>query len=267
MIDVLDVSRAQGAIDWPRVVAHPVAPGVDRRWRAAIVKVTEGPRGRDPKRLEYLAGARAVGMRTGVYHYLYPNDELKSAADASALALRVWDAVGDELPHFRVAIDLEGADAWLTPQQLLDRVLWCRDGVAEYFGRAPMLYTYPWFYEHRLKSAFATSRDLAETVPLWWARYSTGTRYPTSADVPKAPAPWDRVTLWQYSGNDGARVPGFGWAVDRNLFLGDEDAFVDFCGLTGSHGEADAPIVRPAVPFAPRRVRVPGDDEPPPTAA
>lgn len=262
MIDVLDISEAQGVIDFRRVAAAKVAPGVDRHFRGVLVKVTEGEHYKDPRRLEYLASAAAVGLRTGAYHFLHPDDELKSAADGLRLARRVWDAIGDTVPHFRVAIDLEGAALHLTSQNLLDRVFWARDGIRSFFGRNPTLYTYPDFYDRRLASAFDVSQELADTVPLHWASYGDGYPwYPKPSQVPRVRGLWKKITLWQYSGNTKKRsgawnglVDGIAWDVDRNVFLGTEEEFADFCGGVGGAGEPFAKIVHAMPATLPREI-------------
>lgn len=258
MIDFLDVSMVQHPIRWDRVAEATVAPGVDRRWRGVVVKCTEGLSYRDPHRLTFLDGARQVGLRTGVYHFLHPKDEVTCAADGLAVAQRIWNACGATMPDLPVALDVEAADAALTATQLVERVLWCRDGIASLFGRCPLFYTYPNFFRTRLAGARADLlAELAGSCPLWLAFYGAGTPwYPRPSAAPAPLPPWREITMWQYSGNtvkvpgawDG-RVPGIGGDVDRNLFLGDEGAFRQLCGLPPELPTEPEPIVHPQVPL------------------
>lgn len=250
-IDLLDVSAAQGQIDWPRVAAAQVAPGIDRRWRGVIEKVAEGESYKDPTRIANIAGARAVGLPWGAYVYLHPNGDIEKQIE-NALA-----AIGDTMPSFPLALDLEAADPSLAAAELVARVRRARDATLDRFGRAPTLYSFPDFYARRMMPAVSLATDLAE-LELWWASYGAGVAwYPTRAQLPHAPDPWraagKTALLWQYSGNVSGpapngwtgRVDGISGDVDRSVFTGSEDAFVyDFCGRPRPDQlEPDAPIV------------------------
>lgn len=57
----IDVSRHNGAIDWPRVADAGVA--------FAWIKASEGGDVRDPRFTENVTGASAAGLRVGAYHF------------------------------------------------------------------------------------------------------------------------------------------------------------------------------------------------------
>ena len=59
----IDVSRHQGAIDWPRVAAAGI--------RFAWIKATEGGDYRDPAFGRNWELAEAAGVRRGAYHFVY----------------------------------------------------------------------------------------------------------------------------------------------------------------------------------------------------
>jgi len=229
-IDILDVSAAQGVIDFARVKDAQVAPGVDRRWRGVFQKVSEGETYKDPTRIANIAGARAVGMPFGVYVFIHlMGDIAKQVANA-------YEAFGDTMPSFGLMLDVESAADSLMPQSIVDRVLHATDEAYAHFGALPTIYSYPDFFKRRVLPAAVRTPALAE-LALHWAFYESGKPwYPKRSDLPRAPEPWfsagKPITIWQYSGNT-TKVPN-GWSghvdgvfgdVDRNVFTLGEDAF------------------------------------------
>lgn len=263
-IDLLDVSAANGVIDFGRVAAAEVAPGVARRWRGVLCKVSENETWKDQTRLANIAGARAAGLPFGAYAFLHPMGDMgKQVANA-------WEAVGDTMPSMALALDLEAADPSLSSQAIVDQLRRARDATRARFWRLPIVYSYPDFWARRMMPAAAQAPDLAE-LPLWWASYGAGFPwYPRRDQLPVAPEPWRAsgraVELWQYSGNTkktpGAwtgRVDGIGGDVDRNVYTRGEEAFLyDFLGRPlYDQLEPEAPTVRPMLDF--RRVDL-GED-------
>ncbi len=235
-IDIVDVSAAQGTVDFARVAAVDVAPGVARKWRGAYIKVSEGETSKDPTRAQHIANARAAGLAWGAYTFIHP------LGDIAKQVQNAYEAIGDTMPDFPLGFDLEAADPSLTDQYLTDCVRRARDASLETFGRACMPYHFPDFFTRRMMPAVALAADLADLY-LWWANYGTGKPwYPTREQLPRAPDPWRAagkpITLWQASGNtvktpgawDG-HVAGVNGDVDRSVFTGTEDEFLyDFCG-------------------------------------
>lgn len=266
-IDLLDVSVAQGAIDWPRVAAAEVYPGTGRRWRGVIVKVSENETWRDQSRVKNIAGARSAGLLVGAYAFIHP------MGDVAKQVQNAWDAVGDTMPSFALGFDLEAADPSLTSHQLVDQLRRGRDETLRWFGRHPLVYSYPDFWTRRMMPSVAGANELAE-LPLWWAFYGAGTPwYPRREQLPRAPEPWRTagkpITLWQYSGNT-RKIPG-AWTghvdgiygdVDRNVFTGAEEAFeYDFCGRPRPDQLEQPPAVVRPWPEMPRPTPSFDDDE------
>lgn len=89
----IDVSNHQGLIDWSKVAADHV--------RFAYVKATEGKTFVDPYFARNWAGAQAVGVRIGAYHFFSLCSSGQDQADAF---LRAAPAGREALPP---ALDLE----------------------------------------------------------------------------------------------------------------------------------------------------------------
>ena len=258
MIDILDVSAAQGVIDWAKVIDDPVTPGSAKRWRGVICKVSENETWKDQMRAANIAGARAHHLAWGAYAFIHPMSDVKKQV------ANMYEAIGDMMPSFAAALDVEAADSSLDSAKLVDQIRRGRDAVLEQFGRAPMIYTYPDFYVRRLMPAIVEARDLFE-LDWWWAYYGAGVPwYPNPAARPPLLEPFKSLgkepILWQYSGNTKkvpnawtARVAGIYGDVDRNLFLGTEEEFqFGFCGRPRPDQlEPEAPIVH-AFPDFPR---------------
>ena len=231
MIRLLDVSSCQGVIDWSKVPAE---------YRGVVVKASEGLTGQDPTRLRNAEAAHANGRVVSFYHFLRPSLEpLGQIAN-------LWKAIGDTMPDFRPALDLESAPDAMTPDQLAAWFLAAADEAEAYFGVPPLVYTYPWFYNSRIAKAAGMTAELGARIkrcPLWMADYAHG-ETPAEGSHPFTPLPWDTWTLWQTSGDKSTRVPGIGGAVDHDVYNGDEASLARFRGLpTADQLEPDAPII------------------------
>lgn len=227
----LDVSSCQGVIDWEKVPAE---------FRFIVEKVSEGEMGLDPTRQRNLEGAHASGRLVAPYHYLRPSqNELKQIDN-------LWKAIGDTMPDFRVALDLESAPDAMTPIELAEWFLRAADAAESYFGVPPIVYTYPWFFSSRVGAAVGVSSTLGKRVarcPLWMADYSKG-ETPPEGSRPVVPPCWPDWTLWQTIGDRSSRVPGIAGAVDHDIFNGDEAALRVFRGLpTADQLEPESPIL------------------------
>lgn len=223
---VIDVSTVQKTIDWSRAVEEGAV-------RGAYVKSSEGTGYVDPMCLRHLDGARKAGLLVGIYHFCHPT------LNAAAQVKRAWDACGPTMPHFRLAMDLEAASSALGGPELVAFARDFRSATLDTFGRSNVLYSYSSFLAGRMGLTLSTALDLAG-CPLWLANYGPGGPWsPTDTQWPKVPRPWDRITMWQYSGNGGLPVPGVVGDVDRNYFAGDDAALREFAGVMPDGFEVD----------------------------
>jgi GH25 family lysozyme M1 (1,4-beta-N-acetylmuramidase) len=196
----IDVSSAQGQIDWTQVAAAGV------QW--AAIKATEGVSYTNPFYAPDLAGARAAGLRVIHYHYGLP--AWNAAADEAAYFLSVVQAVvrsGDIL-----SLDLEENQEGRTlPADVGPWALaWFAAAEAPWSGYLGIQYTnLDLIQNHGLAAVGATNRGL------WLA--SPGNPNPPT------PPPWSVIAIVQTSWTGS--VPGIGGAVDVDAFEGDASAF------------------------------------------
>jgi lysozyme len=218
--------------------AHPHGQPIN--WKAvakagkdfAIVKATEGttyvnPYFAGPYANDY-ADAAAAGLVHGSYHFARPTLPIASSAKAQAALFAQTVGPVTTAATLPPALDLE-VTGGLRPGQL---VTWAQDFLLDMrtiTGRTPMLYTYPYFWEHDLGDPTALAR-----YPLWMANF--GAKVAPTSD------------LWQYT--DRAHIKGIQGAVDVSRFMGTSG----FPWATLSNGTIATPWVL-AAPAAPVSVR------------
>ena len=222
MIRGLDVSEAQGVIDWKAVY--------ETGCRFAFVKAYEGNKGLDPLFEQNVAGAKAAGLLVGGYFFPYPLPHLDPAAQA-VLHFKGSGGIGSHPGELPPVIDLEwpapASLAWVkyqcTPAQVRTWTIAYRAQMRLLWLREPIVYTYPSF---AADVNLASQTGFAES-PLWLASYPKPYQWP--ADDAKAPtvAPWDRATFWQWTGG-AARMPS-GCPGDFDVFMGSEAELMAMC--------------------------------------
>jgi lysozyme len=183
----IDVSKAQGTVDWPSVAAAGYA--------FAFLKATDGQDYVDPTFTENWEGAKAAGLLRGAYHFFRAED------DPAVQAAWFWKTVGGDgdLP---LVVDVETTmeQSASTVVANLTRFL---DDLQQASGRQPMIYTAPGFWQQLGTSAFGA-------YPLWVAEYG--------ASQPTLPSGWTLWDFWQHS--ETGQVPGITGAVDLDVYSG-----------------------------------------------
>lgn len=214
MLKGIDVSAYQGTIEWPKVKAA----GFD----FAYIKTTEGINYSSPTWRDQKAGARAVGILVGPYHFERPG---RAALDQVGHFTQVSGYDWDLPPAWDCEVST-GQDT--LPHQHDSRITAGLEALEDAWGVVPILYTYPgfWFALGALGRAHKW-----EKYPLWIAHYLymgrdkplAGCQAPchsaTGKAKPTVPPPWEKYTMWQVHGDDG-RVPGVNGKCDINVFDG-----------------------------------------------
>lgn len=194
-VEGIDVSHHQGLIDWPLLAESN--PSI----RFCFIKATQGNYYRDKNFVANAKGCKENDILPGPYHYL--DARIDGAIQADYLYAAVQEA-GGKSGFLQVVVDIEETFG----MSRID-VLHCLDAFLAraklWFGSAPIIYTYPYFWIRVLGNPVGYG-----DYPLWYAHYST--------EIGKLPASWRVWTFWQYTST--GRVKGIQTIVDRNRFNG-----------------------------------------------
>jgi len=186
--DGIDVSHHQKIIDWERVAA-------DTCVKFVYIKATEGSTYIDSLYDINIMGARSCGIPAGSYHYLTSASAIKSQfANFSSKAVAEMQ---DLLPM--IDVEEEGVKGW-SREQLQDSLALFVKLCENYYGKAPLIYSYSKFYNQYLAPTF-------NKYHLFIAKYS-----PSEPVVDGA----GEHNLWQH--NDQGIVDGIPTSVDLDMF-------------------------------------------------
>jgi len=180
----VDCSHWQGVIDWPKVK--------DAGIQFVYVKASEGSGFVDSRFAANWAGAKAVGLPRGAYHFW------RRAYDGAAQAAHFLRTVGADVPELHYVVDVEDTAAPKDAagnQASVDKML---GGLA---GKKVMIYSARWYWEPWMGG---TSKYSA--LPFWVADYRV-----VSAPLMSGWADW---LIWQYTSSGS--VPGISGGVDTN---------------------------------------------------
>lgn len=201
----IDVSNAQGAINWDAVKAGGAAQFV-------IIKCTEGGTYQDPRFASNLSEVKRVGLPYGAYHFFrfFTSDPLQQAANLKATA----NPAGFGPGTIPIIVDVEYQDVHgATNAQVSANAAQCAvklqtfiNQVTKDFGRPPMIYTNADFWNNVLLAPAGFSN-----LKLWVADYR-------QSAGPALPAGWTSYNLWQY--NSTAQTGGITGPVDINVLNG-----------------------------------------------
>lgn len=190
----IDVSRWQGAIDWPAVRASGIA--------FAYIKATEGGDHADPAFPDHWRDAARAGLPRGAYHFFY---FCRPAEEQARWFIQHVPRDPAALPP---VLDLEWNHRSPTctrrPDAATVRAEAARflDILTAHYGQRPVVYTTPDFYRQTGIGALQGTE--------FWLR--------SVADHPSTVYPGQRWTFWQYTGT--GQVPGIRGPVDINTFAG-----------------------------------------------
>jgi lysozyme len=193
----IDVSYAQGKIDWPQVKAMD-ENGLHVSF--VFIKATEGDAFVDPFFQRNWREAAKNGFVCGAYHFFRPEKSGKSQAQ---LFLKT---VKPEQGDLRPVVDVEQLDK-VAPARMRAELDTFFTVIRRKIRVKPIIYTGLSFYQNYLKG-------FEDGYPLWIAHYDQ------SANRINAAADW---RFWQHSSR--AMVNGIHHAVDFDTFSGDSTAF------------------------------------------
>jgi lysozyme len=189
----IDVSYAQGHIDWTKVKTDFV-----------YIKANEGVGFKDKMVNDNSVGAHKAGIPFGFYHFVTLNqvDVVTDAKQEAADFVSTMDMLPKYSPDLIPVLDIEQENKLqISPQNIN---LWINVFVDELAkaGHKVMLYSYtPW-----LNANLPKDHDLGR-LPLWIAQY-------TGKPVPVLPFGWSDYKAWQYS--NAGKIDGIYASVDLN---------------------------------------------------
>lgn len=215
----IDAWSGYGAIDWKRAQSAGV--------KFAFLKCTTGNDGIDGKYKANAQACRDIGLPYAPYLFGYPLREIagkpgRSPEDQARRMYADCDGQADMPP----VLDLEWPphfekekgtskilDRWtqwnVDAAFIADWGLRCLAELERLFGRVPILYTYPNFWQ----SLGQAGKDEAwSKYPLWIANYTHPNEWlPPDGAKPYVPEPWSKWGIWQFSADGSSmRVPGVG---------------------------------------------------------
>ncbi|NKW82392.1 glycosyl hydrolase [Ochrobactrum pecoris] len=192
----VDVSRWQGNIDWVKLRTQGA--------NFAYIKATDGGDHLDPKFRENWRGAKAAGIKRGAYHFFY---WCRVASQQADWFIRNVPKEADALPPV-IDVEWNGDSSCKrrpSPAQVREKMQVFMDRLEQHYGKRPIIYTAPDFYDDNLKGAFTN-------YPFWLRAVA---QHPSKVYPGR---PW---TFWQYSGSGLSQ--GVNEKIDLNVFHGSED--------------------------------------------
>ncbi len=207
VVSGIDVSYAQGRIDWDEVAASGL---VDY----AIIRTGDGLI--TDRRFDYnWREAGRVGLRRGTYHYLrMQHDGAEQARISSAAIERAGGLAWGDLPP---AVDVEWGhteesyNRFASPEEIVGTTKAFIAEMERLQRRKPIVYS-GGYWRDRVAARRPDLADAVSDYPLWRAH--------PGAQCPNVTPGWDRWTFWQWSW-DGA-IPGVRTRVDLDVFAGDK---------------------------------------------
>lgn len=236
MLNIIDVSEAQGyrargnAIVWSDVVRWVGDDG--ERVDAAILKATEGNGYVDKAFVENSAGALAVGLLLGWYHFAHPdnvhaNDPVEEAQHFVATVKTAGFVAGKHI----LALDIEEARQIAKGAPFGTWVLAFCDEVERQSGQCCVIYTGGPFFDDESGEIDDAMQARLARHPLWLAAYVTN----PDKFIPKA---------WRATGRflhqDTGDVAPLGKKVLHVAGIGRGVANVDHDEYDGTREDLDA---------------------------
>ncbi|MGR6468487.1 glycoside hydrolase family 25 protein [Rhizobium sp. PAMB 3182] len=199
----VDVSRWQGNIDWPKLRTQGA--------NFAYIKATDGGDHLDPMFKTNWRNAKAAGLKRGAYHFFY---WCRTAGEQADWFIRNVPRDPDALPP---VIDVEwnhqsSCKRRPSPEKIREKMQVFMDMLERHYGKRPVIYTAPDFYQDNLQGAF-------KSHPFWLR---------SVAAHPSKVYPGRDWIFWQYSGSGLSH--GVDGRIDLNAFHGSEAEWRRFSG-------------------------------------
>lgn len=187
-----DISHYNQVTDWK--AAHEAGHDF------VYIKATEGMSEVDPALAGHIAGARSVGMKLGIYHYVHCGQG--GIAQAWHLLAAAKAAGYKPESDLKIALDLEDPEAPnYDLQETRDMIIALSTELYRSTQRLPVIYGNRSWLDTYLGDGFGGH-------PLWFA--SPG----NNPEIGTLPGGWDTWAIWQYDWK--GVVPGVSGDIDMD---------------------------------------------------
>lgn len=217
---IVDVYQDEYPVKWAKMNPKPYR---------AILQCTKGQFHQDQKCATYIQECNDLGIKYGLYHFLFPNNVAQQAENFKQRATELGG-----LGHFPPVVDVEYEPGKMKRGQVdnlprgkawADQVKECLDIIEAWCGEKPMIYTSKNFWNYTFDGS-GHPPAWTNDYPLWVAWYplknSIDGRNAPRAD--RMPIGWDAWDLWQYS--ESGRTDGY-LANDLNIITPEYMAELD----------------------------------------
>ena len=201
---VVDLYEDEFPVDWA---------GMNPKPYRAILQCTKGQFHRDIRCETYFHECKALGIKYGLYHFLFPNNIDEQVEFYKQV---VTDLGG--LGHFPPVVDVEQAIPREKPghpdnlprgKNWADQIKVWLDATETWSLQKPMIYTNASFWEYTF-DRMGNPPDWTDQYPLWVAWYPRPISNVDQREKPRddrMPAGWTKWAMWQYS--DRGRTDGY----------------------------------------------------------
>lgn len=189
----VDVSRWQGDIDWAKLRTQGA--------NFAYIKATDGGDHVDPMFRKNWREAKEAGLKRGAYHFFY---WCRVASQQAEWFIRNVPNDPDALPPV-IDVEYNGESSCrfkLSPEKAREKMQVFMDMLERHYGKRPVIYTAPDFYQDNLAGHF-------KNYPFWLRAV---------AAHPSKVYPNRKWVFWQYSGSGLSH--GVKNKIDLNVFGG-----------------------------------------------
>ena len=184
----IDVSKWQGNIDWSQASSAVSFAIIRCGFRGSSGNIAV-----DPKFGQNIQGAKANGVRVGVYFYSIAMNEAQAVEEASLAVQQVSQYGGVSLPIY---IDMEDSRQLALSQAERDAIVMAFCRTVQNSGYSAGVYANKnWLTNYLTPSSYGG-------ISIWVAQYNTQCTYK------------GRYDIWQYSSKGS--IPGIGGNVDLN---------------------------------------------------
>lgn len=190
---IVDISKWQGDVDF----ATMRAAGVE----LVMMRLSIGDQ-TDVRFSDNYAGARAAGLRVGVYHAVKPS------ISVAAQWTRIVDSLAGRALDVPLALDCEVEDGQ-NPSTIATVIEGLAQKYALLFGEYPLIYTRATWW-----NVWTIYKPIFKLCPLWVARYFSGEHPWNDAPDTMRPRDWNTFALWQFSADGNGLGAAYGVESD-----------------------------------------------------